>query len=135
MEETQPIESAARDHIAFYGSLMQSHGMQRELRITNQVELVGPCQIFGALYDLGDYPGLVEAANGRVHAELYRIKDPRVLELLDAYEDYDPHHEARSLYLRRLVRLAQPDLDCWVYFYNREVFESQRLPTGRWTGA
>jgi gamma-glutamylcyclotransferase (GGCT)/AIG2-like uncharacterized protein YtfP len=122
-------------HVAFYGSLMQSQGMQRDLRIADQVELVGPCQIFGTLYDLGDYPGLIESATDRVQAELYRIKDPAVLALLDVYEDYDPNKEASSLYLRRMVRLATPDLDCWVYFYNREVFESQRLLTGSWVKA
>jgi gamma-glutamylcyclotransferase (GGCT)/AIG2-like uncharacterized protein YtfP len=68
----------------------------------------------------------------RVQAELYRIKNPEALSLLDAYEDYKPDNESGSLYLRRVVRLAEPDLDCWVYFYNREVFESQRVPRGRW---
>jgi gamma-glutamylcyclotransferase (GGCT)/AIG2-like uncharacterized protein YtfP len=132
MAEAQPIKHASPAYIAFYGSLMQSQGMQRDLRIADQVELIGPCQIFGILYDLGDYPGLIESATDRVQAELYRIKDPAVLVLLDAYEDYDPNHEASSLYLRRMVRLAEPDLDCWVYFYNRDVFESQRMPTGSW---
>ena len=125
-EPTTPI------HIAFYGSLMQSQGMQQDLRIAGQLELVGPCQIFGTLYDLGDYPGLIESATERVQAELYRIKDPAVLALLDAYEDYHSNDEAGSLYLRRVVRLAEPDLNCWVYFYNREVFESQRVPHGNW---
>ena len=126
---TEPITPI---HIAFYGSLMQSQGMQRDLRIAGQLELVGPCQIFGTLYDLGDYPGLIESATDRVQAELYRIKDPTVLALLDAYEDYHSNDETGSLYLRRVVRLAEPDLDCWVYYYNRAVSEGQRVAHGKW---
>src|SRR5688500_3767278 len=99
MAAAQSMGPNAPTPIAFYGSLMQSHGMQRDLRIAGQVELVGPCQIFGVLYNLGDYPGLVESAADRVHAELYRIKDLAVLALLDSYEDYDPENEASSLYL------------------------------------
>jgi gamma-glutamylcyclotransferase (GGCT)/AIG2-like uncharacterized protein YtfP len=126
------MESNAPAYIAFYGSLMRSHDMQRDLRIADQLELVGPCQIFGVLYDLGDYPGLITSEHGRVHAELYRIKDPAVFAELDDYEDYDRRNEAGSLYLRRVVRLAEPNLDCWVYFYNREVFEAERIATGKW---
>ena len=106
--------------------------MQRDLRIAIQLELIGPCQIFGTLYDLGDYPGLIESTTDRVQAELYRIKNSEALSLLDAYEDYNPHNEVASLYLRRVVRLAEPDLDCWIYLYNGEVFDSQRMPHGSW---
>lgn len=125
-------EPATPAYIAFYGSLMWSHGMQRDLRVADQLLLIGPCQILGTLYDLGDYPGLIQSTTNRVQAELYRIKDPKVLSLLDAYEDYKSDNEAASLYLRRVVRLAEPDLDCWVYFYNGAVFESQRMPHGSW---
>ena len=126
------MDSNAPQYIAFYGSLMQPHGMQRDLGIEDQLELIGPCEIFGVLYDLGDYPGLVASESERVHAELYRIKNPAVLVQLDEYEDYRPENEAGSLYLRRLVRLARPDVDCWVYFYNREVFDGQRVVSGKW---
>lgn len=108
------------EFIAFYGSLMGDHGKQEELKIKGCLEAVGPCEIRGRLYDLGEYPGLVQG-DGRVKAELYKVKDPAVFSLLDEYEEFDVRGPDRSLFVRHVVRLSEPTRDAWVYFYNRPV--------------
>jgi gamma-glutamylcyclotransferase (GGCT)/AIG2-like uncharacterized protein YtfP len=111
------------EHIAFYGSLMDDHGKQKELKIKDYLEAIGPCEIRGHLYDLGEYPGLVQG-DDRVKAELYKVKDARVFPLLDKYEDFDVRNPQHSLFVRHVVRLVEPQLDAWVYFYNRSIDSS-----------
>jgi gamma-glutamylcyclotransferase (GGCT)/AIG2-like uncharacterized protein YtfP len=109
--------------IAFYGSLMQDRGNQEKLKIKDYLEFVGPCEIRGRLYDLGEYPGLVQG-DDRVKAELYKVKDARVFPLLDKYEDFHVRNPQHSLFVRHVVRLVEPQLDAWVYFYNRSIDSS-----------
>ena len=70
------------------------------------------------LYDLGDYPGLVEHRDGRsVEGELWDV-DPECLARLDIVEGCD-----EALYRRSTVRLASPHdhLPVFSYFYEKPV--------------
>jgi len=109
--------------IAFYGSLMEDRGKQEELKIKDYLEMLGPCEIRGRLYHFGEYPGLVHG-DGRVKAELYKVKDLRVFPRLDSYEEFDVRDLEHSLFVRHVVRLQEPQLDAWVYFYNRPINSS-----------
>jgi gamma-glutamylcyclotransferase (GGCT)/AIG2-like uncharacterized protein YtfP len=128
------METSPRaEFIAFYGSLMRGFGAQEDLQIESKLEFAGACQISGTLYDLGEFPALAASATGCVHGELYRIKDHGVIPQLDAYEEFDPANPDRSFFVRRRVRLAEPDLDCWVYFYNRPPPEDRLISSGSWS--
>lgn len=118
-------------YIAFYGSLMQAFATQSRLKIQHQLALEQTCTIYGTLYDLGAYPGLVYGA-GIVQAELYTILDPRVLATLDAFEGYDSAQPHKSLYTRSCVRLASPNVDAWVYFYNQTTELKTMINSGDW---
>lgn len=118
-------------YIAFYGSLMRAFETQQALKIEHQLQWIQPCTLHGQLYDLGDYPGLTHGA-GHVSAELYEILDPRVMSVLDAFECYDPSNPRDSLYTRSCVRLAEPNLDAWVYFYCQKPKPSQHIAHGDW---
>lgn len=48
------------EHVVFYGSLTRRGGRQMEAGVEELLEFRGKCSIPGKLYDLGDYPGLVE---------------------------------------------------------------------------
>ena len=128
MEDSPRVE-----FIAFYGSLMRGFGAQEDLQIESKLELVGPCQIPGTLYDLGEFPALATSAAGRVHGELYRIQDPGVIAQLDAYEEFDPANPDQALFVRRRVRLAEPDVDCWVYSYHHPLPHDRLIPSGSWS--
>jgi gamma-glutamylcyclotransferase (GGCT)/AIG2-like uncharacterized protein YtfP len=119
------------DHIAFYGSLMREGGALQMLGLEDSFRFVGECRIAGQLYRVAEYPGLKESATGVVAGELYEVIAPEALSALDAYEDYRPG-EADSLFLRRRVRLLDPAVEAWVYFYDRPVREMELIADGRW---
>ena len=125
------LHSASKEYIAVYGSLMTGMGGCEELGIGDQLSFVSRCEIDGRLFDLGDYPGLLLGL-GIVHAELYEIANAAVLQRLDAYEQYDPDDPEGSLYIRKLIRLAQPDRDAWLYEYNRDMSGKPSIPSGDW---
>jgi gamma-glutamylcyclotransferase (GGCT)/AIG2-like uncharacterized protein YtfP len=107
-------------HVVFYGSLQEGLRLGGEPPFEGLVERVGTCRLPGRLYEVGDgaYPGLEVLASDVgevVHGELHRILDPAVLVLLDEWEEYDPHRPEDSPYVRRVVRLLEPELDAWVY--------------------
>lgn len=114
------------EYVAFYGTLMKDHGTQSELKIKDRLMFAGPCVISGKLCDLGEYSGLI-AGGDPVNAELYKIEDPKVFDVVDKYEEFDRDNPKSSLFVRHVchvVRLDEPPLDAWVYFYNRPVLNA-----------
>jgi gamma-glutamylcyclotransferase (GGCT)/AIG2-like uncharacterized protein YtfP len=75
---------------------------------------VGTASVRGRLYDFGDWPGLLPAAQGALIAGDVYCVDPALLPMLDAIESVDP---AGSCFVRRTVRLnvAGRELDCHYY--------------------
>lgn len=77
----------------------------------------------GRLYDLGYYPGLVQAAYGtdEVVGELYRLVDVEtVLADLDAYEGCGPDDPPPHEYRREAIDVRTDDgrsLRAWAYLY------------------
>jgi len=120
------------DYIAVYGSLMRSVNGDTMPKVDGLVEYVGPCRIGGALYDLGDYPGLVPDDEHEAVGELYRVLAPKAFRVLDEFERYDAHDLEGSLYHRRCTRLREPRVDAWVYVYNRDVSDRELVESGDW---
>ncbi len=133
------------DRLATYGTLMRPFDAQDDLGIAADLIFVDSCQIPGVLFDLGSFPGAVPAGDlpsppdpespgdPLVRGELFRIADPSVLPVIDAYEGYDPHRPASSLFLRRRIRLREPEGQAaWVYMYNGPVDDATRIPSGDW---
>ena len=106
------------DLIALYGSLMRGMAPPEAPSLDGLLRFVGPCGIAGRLRDHGPYPGLFPDEPGTVRGELHRIVSPRALVVLDDWEDYFPHDEAGSMYLRRRVRLRTPAAEAWAYVSN-----------------
>ena len=118
------------NYIAVYGSLMADLRPDDAPAVEAGMTKVGDCVIRGELYDLGDYPGLLPG-KGTIHAELYAINSLDVLRPMDEFERYYAEDIPNSLFVRRLVRLVSPDVDAWVYFFNREP-HGQLVPEGDW---
>jgi gamma-glutamylcyclotransferase (GGCT)/AIG2-like uncharacterized protein YtfP len=134
-----------RDHLFCYGTLMT--GFSRR-PLLGPATLEGEARIRGALYDFGEYPGIVldedggdgaHGGEGWVLGELYRVPDLAArLPTLDAEEWYDPADPARSLYVRReaVVQVAGAPHDAWIYVYNPAVGGSPergpRIESGDW---
>ena len=136
-------------HVAFYGSLMQGKpphfGAQANIPIQGKMEYLGPCTLAGFLYDLGEFPGLVETHIERepkpvVQAELYEILDADALAILDAYEGFFPEAPEASFYLREWIPLEHQantksgtePINAWCYFYNESIEGKQLIKSGCW---
>jgi gamma-glutamylcyclotransferase (GGCT)/AIG2-like uncharacterized protein YtfP len=118
-------------HLAVYGSLRAGLALPDQPDAGASLVDRGPCTIAGTLYDLGDYPALVPGA-GRVVGELYELRDPAVLAVLDRFEEYDVDDHAASMYVRRAVRLVDPQIEAWVYCFNGETGTRRPVPDGDW---
>lgn len=106
-------------------------GGLRRLGDTRALRYVGPCRMRGGLVDLGRYPGLVPV-DGFVEGELYEVTDPAMFEVLDRFEGYHPAGTRPSLFVRRRIRLYEPQLDAWVYTYNKSYQGLPLISSGSW---
>ena len=126
-----------------YGSLMPScrgsFGKSMRARLLNESTLLGPATIQGQLYDLGQYPALVQHpdATGLVHGEVLTLAGPATtFAWLDAFEGIVPSRSGGNEYLRaeRTIKLAAgQELQAWIYIYTQDVSALVPIPSGRWT--
>lgn len=84
-----------------------------------------PARVRGVLYRADGYPGIVlDPGAGWVVGELYLLRDPSVLETLDAYEGAGAHDpEPREFQrVRTMVEpVGQAPLPAWIYAYGWSV--------------
>ncbi len=127
----EALSANVPDYVAVYGSLRSGFGLPDAPDVGNRLIHRGRCTIKGDLYDVGKYPGLT-GGEGVVKGELYEIRDIGVLRALDEYERYDALKPEQSLFVRRVVRLLEPPVDAWVYFYNHDLGHAPRIESGNW---
>jgi gamma-glutamylcyclotransferase (GGCT)/AIG2-like uncharacterized protein YtfP len=150
------LAAPASHRLFVYGTLLSTasgdYGQAARSRLLRDAALRTPARIFGQLYELGDYPGLVIAANqganqgadqGRedrrdlVHGQLLVLADPAVTwPWLDDYEMISPEPMADNEYARveQDVTLASggPVVRAWVYAYCKPITRQPRIADGRW---
>ena len=126
-------------HLFVYGTLLSYAGHPKGTQLGREARLIGKAIIRGCrLYNLGRYPGLVEAADapGLVHGEVYALNNPAAsLTWLDAYEGMVPANRDQNQYERveRPVQLAVGgEVVAWVYLYLKGVAGLRPIPDGRW---
>lgn len=125
------------EHLFVYGTLRRGTGHPMARFLEENARLVGHGWVAGQLYDLGNFPGLVEAENetDRVRGDLFALKDAEtVLQRLDTYEGYDPNSPGPHLFerIRNVVTLdsGQP-IEAWIYRYNGDN-RSRRIVSGEY---
>jgi gamma-glutamylcyclotransferase (GGCT)/AIG2-like uncharacterized protein YtfP len=62
------------------------------------------------------------------------ISDPGLFEELDRFEAFDRVREAEPDFVRCLIPLIEPEVEAWVYFYDRHPGGSPRIESGDWRG-
>lgn len=123
-----------------YGTLQRGRRYHHLLWWKRGVEFVSEGRIKGRLYDLGSFPGVVEAPDqwSYVYGELYSLESPDdTLNHIDAFEGYSPHDPDDSLFVRKLTEVFLPDgrsVKAWTYFYNAEISRASLISSGIYSG-
>jgi len=108
-------------YVFVYGTLRRA-----ELRDINCLLpaplFIGNCQIQGALYDLGSYPGVRLGGEQWVQGEMYQIT-PELERQLDEIEEVWPQQTGEYVKREVAVQCAGQELMCLVY-----VVSAKRLP-------
>ena len=108
-----PQTSDLPRNVFVYGTL-RAGGSNDIGRYVPAPQLVGQACIEGALYDLGDYPGLVLGRPGRVQGEVYRITPP-VEAALDRLEGVADDNSGEYLKREIEIGIEGRTLLCLVY--------------------
>jgi gamma-glutamylaminecyclotransferase len=114
-------------HLFVYGTLKRGQKRHRFLAGQKFVGTARTLPLYG-LFNLGDYPGLVERSDGRsIEGELWEV-DAASLPLLDQVEGC---HE--GLYRRANIQLLPPhdQLAVFSYFYEKNLDGAEDCGT-RW---
>jgi gamma-glutamylcyclotransferase (GGCT)/AIG2-like uncharacterized protein YtfP len=129
-----------KDYLFVYGTLKHEFAPPEISVELEKLKYVGDGFIYGRLYDLGQYPGVVSGRGIRekVFGRIYEIPsayDESLLAKLDDYEEYYRNAKGRSLFVRRRVNVYRPNrepLRTWAYLYNKDVKPSQRIKSGHY---
>ena len=109
---------------------MRGHAAHRALGLHRRARRIRRVVLRGRLFDLGAYPAF-RPGRGAVRAELYALRDPRLLRALDRYEDFRPGRPRASEYRRQRWRGGRPGFGAWLYVYNRRL-HGRPMRIGHW---
>lgn len=115
-----------------YGTLKR-RAPRRQHPLLREARYVANGSVTGALYDLGEYPGLVRSSRSgeRVAGELYELPEAGVVEMLRALDSYEGREYVRR---RVFVRLSSGKRRAaWAYLLRRRPKSAVRLPSGRYS--
>lgn len=126
------LELPRDEHFVAYGSLLTGHGGSEEAEIRHRMKSIGPCHLRGELYSRGDFPALTPGADV-IEGELFSVPDKSTFKMLDQIEHYDASDRDGSLYRRRSVRILDPPVDAWIYYWNGPTDTLERIENGSWS--
>ena len=127
----QADADAAPRYVFVYGTL-RAGGSNDIRRFVPAPELVGEASIFGLLYDLGAYPGMVLGGPSRVRGEVYRIA-PRVEAALDELEEVADDDSGEYIKREIAITVGGCALHCLVYeIQPSRVVERAVIASGDW---
>lgn len=116
-------------HVFVYGTLRPALATAEPGMLIASLQQDGPATVSGQLFDLGEYPGLVDGP-GSVQGDLLLVETTAQLTSLDAYEECDG---PCPLYRREMTTACRPDgqrVTVWVYRYCRSLENAVPIPSG-----
>ena len=123
-------------HLFLYGTLLPSEAPKEIASIVKRFRRLGSAHVRGRLYDFGEFPGAVLDPSSRtiIHGQLVALpSDGRILQELDRYEEFDPSHSKRSLFVRKkaIVQMANgSSREGWIYVYNKSPKKAKLVRGG-----
>jgi gamma-glutamylcyclotransferase (GGCT)/AIG2-like uncharacterized protein YtfP len=137
--------SAAQSYQSYlfvYGTLLSGDtglgGRAQRDRLARESRVIAAATVYGRLYRLGRYPGLV--LNGDqsdiVHGELLELCSPMAtLAWLDDYEGIVPGDHPHNEYARRTLEVTRADghhVMASGYVYQQPIAAKPLISNGRW---
>lgn len=129
------------EHYLFvYGTLLSSMQHALYAQIAPYVKFIGHARFQGKLYDIHGYPGAMASLepNEWVLGELYRLQNTdKLFYLVDEYEACSEEFPTPTEYIRQkmpVITQSDEHMTAWIYLYNWQVNESQRIKSGDYVG-
>jgi len=131
------IPTWARGTLLFvYGTLRREADTRMSAWLAARAEHLGPATTPGRLYDLGSYPGFVDARlpHEVVRGDLVRLRSPAAWRELDDYENDGASGDAAPyVCVRRIVDLHTGErVDACLYLYRGPLRGARRITSGDW---
>lgn len=107
-----------------YGTLLSDFKHPEGEKLRALAELTGKGRASGAIYDIGEYPGLVMGidSSSSVLGEVYDLRScPDLWTELDDYEGVNDSDTPEYTREKILVTTANTILSCWTYVYQGNV--------------
>ncbi len=127
------------NYLFVYGYLMQKNRSVEELGVPEMpVEYIGEGYMFGNLYRVAGFPGLVydNTRKKRVYGEIYLIREKHhFFREMDEYElSFPNYHKSDAVYHRRIrpaYHTTGRVFPCWVYEYIKPTKDLMKIRSGR----
>jgi gamma-glutamylcyclotransferase (GGCT)/AIG2-like uncharacterized protein YtfP len=101
-------------------------GAEAQALLAAGADLVGAATMAGKLYAVAWYPGFAPGRGGKVHGEVWRMRDARgTLAALDEYEGAEYARERRSAKLADGSRVT-----AWVYRFTGDAERALPIASG-----
>jgi gamma-glutamylcyclotransferase (GGCT)/AIG2-like uncharacterized protein YtfP len=121
-------------YLFVYGTLRPCSGHPMARLLAERARHVGAARAAGRLYNLGRFPGVLEAANEKdwVLGDVYELPaEPSLLEELDRYENGEsPLPAFFDRQATEAVLATGETLPVWIYWYRGRIREEQRIISG-----
>ena len=112
-----------------YGLLRKGSSHPMAQYLAAHAEYVAKGSIYGSLYLISDYPGvIVRADGGRIIGDIYSINEEALWEKMDAFEEVPFSDEYRKEWIEVLTEDGQKK--CTTYVYNRPVDGLRQIASG-----
>lgn len=127
------------EYLFLYGTLLADRAPDEVVGALKSLRRIGPAQVRGRLYDLGEFPGAILAPTSKtlIQGEIFELPTtPAILKALDDYEEFDPADKEDSLFIRTKAKatlLDGPQVDCWMYIYNHDPGSAPLLADGTYS--
>lgn len=123
------------EYLFVYGTLRFDLAPAEVRLLLTGMKRLGSATVYGKLYDLGEYPGvLLEDGCGLIVGELLELDEAKTqLRAFDSYEGFDESAISQSLFVRTKCRAVLPDgqfVEAWIYIYNQALTAARLVESG-----
>ena len=123
-------------YVFVYGTLLFDFDNEVAVHLRNNAKWVGKATCQGLMYNMGDYPAVVQSASSKdvVLGEVYGITND-MLAKLDIYEEVGDAFPHPNEYVRKRMQVGLANaiqLNCWIYLYNHPTQNLEPILTGNY---